>query len=88
MPASTRAWDAEGLSDGYAILGSKTMGDGTEDFLLMKLTKAGMVTWEQTLSAGAGHDRGYAMQETPDGGWIVARVERLEGGRRDATSGS
>ena len=79
-----RAWDAEELSDGYAIFGSKTMTDGTEDFLLMKLTKAGMVTWEQTLTAGAGHDRGYAMQETPDGGWIVAGSSDSKGaGGRD-----
>lgn len=79
-----RAWDSEELPDGYAIFGSKTMADGTEDFLLMKLTKTGMVAWEQTLSAGTGHDRGYAMQSTPDGGWILAGSSDSKGaGGRD-----
>jgi hypothetical protein len=79
-----RAWDSEELPDGYMVFGSKTMADGTEDFLLVKLTKAGMVASEQTLTAGTGHDRGYAMQETPDGGWILAGSSESKGaGGRD-----
>ena len=83
-PGFDRAWDAEELQDGYLLFGSKTASDGSEDFLLMKLSGAGAVTWEQNLSAGAGHDRGFALRTTPDGGWVAAGSSESKGsGGRD-----
>lgn len=83
-PGFDRAWDAEELQDGYLLFGSKTASDGSEDFLLMQLSGTGAVTWEQNLSAGAGHDRGFALRMTPDGGWVAAGSSESKGsGGRD-----
>lgn len=79
-----RAWDSAELADGYLLFGSMTMADGTEDFHLMKLTRDGMVGWEQNLSAGLGPDRGFAMHRAQDDGWIVAGSSESKGaGGRD-----
>ncbi len=83
-PGFDRAWDAEELQNGYLLFGSKTASDGSEDFLLMQLSGTGAVTWEQNLSAGAGHDRGFALRMTPDGGWVAAGSSESKGaGGRD-----
>lgn len=80
-----RAWDGAELVDGYLLFGSKTVADGTEDFHLMKLTEDGAVAWEQNLSPGMGHDRGFALHRAADGGWIVAGSSESKGaGGRDA----
>ena len=79
-----RAWDSAELADGYLLFGSTTMLDGTEDFHLVRLTRDGVVGWEQNLSAGPGHDRGFALHRTQDDGWIAAGSSESKGaGGRD-----
>ncbi|HOT94798.1 MAG TPA: hypothetical protein PK089_06385 [Methanoregulaceae archaeon] len=79
-----RAWDIEVLPDGFLVFGSRTMDDGSEDFLITRLSGTGTVYWEQNLSAGPGNDRGFAMRTTSDGGWIVAGSSDSKGaGGRD-----
>lgn len=70
-PGFDWAWDGEEVADGYVLFGSKTVVDGTEDFELVRLGRDGVMIWEMNLTAGSGHDRGFASQPTSDGGWIL-----------------
>ncbi|MDE2180437.1 MAG: hypothetical protein KGJ40_06280 [candidate division NC10 bacterium] len=57
---------------GYIVAGStKSFGAGSYDVWVLKLDNSGTVTWQQTYG-GTGDDRAYAIQQTADGGYIVA----------------
>lgn len=57
---------------GYVILGSTdSFGAGSNDFLLIRLNASGMIQWQKTYG-GAGDDQAYSLEQTSDGGYIVA----------------
>ena len=60
-------------SDGGYILSGYTysFGAGQADTWVLKLTANGTITWQKTYG-GAGHDFAVSVQETADGGYIVA----------------
>ena len=63
----------QGTSDGgYIIVGhTRSFGDGGRDVYLVKVDSQGMETWNRTFG-GSGHDFGMSVQETSDGGYIIA----------------
>ncbi|MFN0174380.1 MAG: T9SS type A sorting domain-containing protein [Saprospiraceae bacterium] len=78
----TDAEDARGIyvtNDGGFVVTGKTLsnnGDvtgnhGVTDFWVVKLNGLGAIQWQKTLG-GSNHDRGYSIQQTSDGGYIVA----------------
>jgi len=57
---------------GYTVAGrSSSFGEGSEDFWVLKLKSDGSVDWEKTYG-GSGIDFAYSIQQTSDGGYIVA----------------
>jgi len=69
---------------GYIIAGhTQSFGAGMKDVLLIKANAAGGFEWQQTFG-GASDDEGYAVQQTSDGGFIIAGVTSSSGaGSRD-----
>jgi uncharacterized delta-60 repeat protein len=60
-------------SDGGYIVAGKThsFGAGGGDFWVLKLDSAGTVEWEKTYG-GTNEDYAYSIQQTADGGYVVA----------------
>ena len=57
---------------GYIIAGyTSSFGAGKKDVWLLKLTKDGNVEWQRAYG-GSGDDVAYSIQQTSDGGYIVA----------------
>jgi hypothetical protein len=57
---------------GYIIAGSTTSyGAGSSDIYLIKTNSSGSKLWEKTLG-GSGYDSGSSVQQTSDGGYIIA----------------
>jgi hypothetical protein len=59
---------------GYIITGDKTSTSSANDVWLIKrdsIGQVGQVGWDQTFN-GSGYDRGLSVQQTSDGGYIVA----------------
>jgi hypothetical protein len=75
--AADRGGDLAVTADGGLILTGYTqsMGEGGNDIYLVKLAADGTVEWENAYGSAA-NDRGNAVIQTPDGGYLVA-------GRRD-----
>ena len=71
------AWDCaysiQQTSDGGYIVAGRTesFGSGSNDFWILKLDQSGAVTWEKTYG-GSGYERATSVQQTNDGGYIVA----------------
>jgi uncharacterized delta-60 repeat protein len=62
----------ETSDEGYIIAGNTySFGAGESDYWILKLTSEGDVEWQFTYG-GAGDDIAYAIQETSEGGYIVA----------------
>ncbi len=68
-----RAFFIKQTSDGgYVAVGyTASSGAGISDFLVLKLSFAGVIEWQYTYG-GSGDDVAYAVQETSDEGYIVA----------------
>ena len=63
---------------GYIVAGSSSSNDGdvtgnngAEDFWVVKLDNVGNLSWEKSLG-GSGSDKAKSIQQTSDGGYIVA----------------
>jgi uncharacterized delta-60 repeat protein len=56
---------------GYIVAGyTHSFGAGGRDFLVIKLTSLGTVSWAKTYGGGSS-DQAYSIQQTLDGGYIV-----------------
>jgi hypothetical protein len=57
---------------GYMIAGCKDLlGNGDCDMWLLRISSAGDSLWSRTFG-GPGDDRCYSLQQTSDGGWVMA----------------
>jgi len=71
------SWDwansIQQTNDGEYIVagGTYSFGAGYDDFYVLKLDANGNKVWEKTFG-GSGEDRAYSIQQTTDGGYIVA----------------
>ena len=67
------AWSIQQTSDGgYIVAGyTKSFGAGGEDVYILKLDAVGNKVWEKILG-GSYDERAYCIQQTSDGGYIVA----------------
>jgi len=70
---------------GYIVVGqTESFGAGSRDAWVLKLDSNGNVTWQKTYG-GSGNEYGYSIQQTPDGGYIVAwGTASFGAGLRDA----
>jgi len=68
-----RAWSVQQTSDGgYIVAGfTDSFGAGSSDFWVLKLTSNGNVDWQKTYG-GTEDDFARSIQQTSDGGYIVA----------------
>ena len=73
------AWSIEPTSDGgyiiagdsYSTDGDVTGNHGIGDYWIVKLNSTGAIQWQKSLG-GSGYDFATSIQQTPDGGYIVA----------------
>src|SRR5690606_18785958 len=72
------AMEVQIVSGGYVISGFSSSNDGdvtghqgAGDFWVIKLSETGDLLWEKTMG-GTDEDGAYAIQQTPDNGFIVA----------------
>ena len=73
------AYDIQQTIDGgYIVAGNTYSNDGDvsvnhgeTDYWVVKLTNTGTIQWQKSLG-GSGYDEAYSIQQTSDGGYIVA----------------
>jgi hypothetical protein len=67
------AWSIQQTDDGGCIVAgyTKSFGAGSEDVYILKLDANGNKLWEKTFG-GSYDERAYCIQQTRDGGYIVA----------------
>ena len=72
-PAEDRVYVLDETNDGGYIAAGRThsFGVGEADFYLVKLNSLGDTLWTSTYG-GTGMERAYAVQQTTDGGYILA----------------
>lgn len=60
------------LDGGFIVAGyTNSFGAGSDDIWLLKLARSGAIIWQKTYG-GSGTDRAYSIQQTSDGGFVVA----------------
>jgi len=66
------AWSVQQTSDGgYIIAGYTYVNDMNSDIWVMKTDANGIEQWNK-IFGGNGNDRAYAVQQTSDGGYVIA----------------
>jgi len=70
---------------GYIVAGyTESFGAGGADFWVLKLDASGDVVWQKTYGGGNNDEEAYSIQQTSDGGYIVAgRTDSFGAGRDD-----
>jgi hypothetical protein len=64
---------------GYIVLGTtQSFGPGGEDIWILKLNSSGGIEWQRIYGAFH-HDRGWSIQQTSDGGYIVGGTTKSFG---------
>lgn len=68
-----QGWSVQQTTDGGYIVGGFTnsFGAGLEDIYVIKTNSQGDTLWTRTFG-GTGSDRGFCVQQTFDGGYIIA----------------
>lgn len=66
------------LDGGYILAGYTFVSGARDDALLIKTDENGNEQWNKTFG-GAGDDRAYSVQQTSDGGFILAGVSNFDG---------
>jgi len=68
------------IDGGYIVAGSSTSNDGDvtgnhgeQDYWVVKLTSSGAIDWQRSLG-GTGRDEAYSIEQTTDGGYVVAGI--------------
>jgi hypothetical protein len=79
FPTKEQIYDAQGISDGYVIAGHiENIGAGGWDMFLMKTDELGDSLWTCTYGDSM-EERGYGVEQTLDGGFILAGMTRSLG---------
>jgi len=89
------AWDVDQTTDGgYIIVGGSlstdgdvTVNHGALDYWIVKLDSLGNLQWQKSYG-GSGEDIAYAVQQTADGGYIVAGESNSKDGTVIGNRGS